>query len=110
MALLITFQSLWQILQTSGFNVELSRVTYISIFVSDIAETLCYLLVGSSVQGASQNIELVSRTPQELYEIVCLIGYVLLIFQTLTNNVAINHTIFGKVKHLPDACFMNNCF
>ncbi|XP_029650609.1 E3 ubiquitin-protein ligase TRIP12 isoform X2 [Octopus sinensis] len=38
-----------------------------------IAETLCYLLVGSSDQ-ASQSIELISRTPQELYEIVCLIG------------------------------------
>lgn len=38
-----------------------------------IAETLCYLLVGASDQ-ASQNIELISRTPQELYEIVCLIG------------------------------------
>ncbi|XP_060069438.1 E3 ubiquitin-protein ligase TRIP12-like [Ylistrum balloti] len=38
-----------------------------------IADTLCYLLVGTSEQ-ASPNIELVSRTPQELYEIVCLIG------------------------------------
>ncbi|XP_021365731.1 E3 ubiquitin-protein ligase TRIP12-like isoform X1 [Mizuhopecten yessoensis] len=38
-----------------------------------IADTLCYLLVGTSEQ-ASPSIELVSRTPQELYEIVCLIG------------------------------------
>ncbi|KAK3585606.1 hypothetical protein CHS0354_004511 [Potamilus streckersoni] len=41
-----------------------------------IADTLCYLLVGTSEQS-SQNIELVSRTPQELYEIVCLIGELL---------------------------------
>lgn len=38
-----------------------------------VAETLCYLLVGTS-EHAAQTIELVSRTPQELYEIVCLIG------------------------------------
>ncbi|XP_070173831.1 E3 ubiquitin-protein ligase TRIP12-like isoform X3 [Littorina saxatilis] len=41
-----------------------------------IAETLCFLLIGSSEQSAT-NIELVSRTPQELYEIVCLIGELL---------------------------------
>ncbi|XP_041350022.1 E3 ubiquitin-protein ligase TRIP12-like isoform X2 [Gigantopelta aegis] len=41
-----------------------------------IAETLCYLLTGSSEQCGS-NVELVSRTPQELFEIVCLIGELL---------------------------------
>ncbi|XP_064639626.1 E3 ubiquitin-protein ligase TRIP12-like isoform X2 [Lineus longissimus] len=39
----------------------------------NIADTLCYLLVGPSDQ-ASQTVELVSRSPQELYEIVSLIG------------------------------------
>ncbi|KAJ8310279.1 hypothetical protein KUTeg_012144 [Tegillarca granosa] len=38
-----------------------------------IAETLCYLLVGTS-EHDKKPLELVSRTPQELYEIVCLIG------------------------------------
>ncbi|XP_064615750.1 E3 ubiquitin-protein ligase TRIP12-like [Liolophura sinensis] len=38
-----------------------------------IEETLCYLLVGTS-DCARKNVELVSRTPQEMYEIVCLIG------------------------------------
>lgn len=38
-----------------------------------IADTLCYLLVGTSEQTENV-VELVSRTPQELYEIVCLIG------------------------------------
>ncbi|XP_052815932.1 E3 ubiquitin-protein ligase TRIP12-like isoform X2 [Mya arenaria] len=41
-----------------------------------VADTLCYLLVGTS-EEASKQIELVSRTPQELYEIVCLIGELL---------------------------------
>ena len=52
---------------------ELANVTSVCLFV-DIADTLCYLLVGTSENGASQGIELVSRTPQELYEIVSLIG------------------------------------
>ncbi|XP_045199519.2 E3 ubiquitin-protein ligase TRIP12-like isoform X2 [Mercenaria mercenaria] len=41
-----------------------------------VADTLCYLLVGTS-EEATKSIELVSRTPQELYEIVCLIGELL---------------------------------
>ncbi|KAL8586262.1 hypothetical protein ACOMHN_003777 [Nucella lapillus] len=41
-----------------------------------IAETLCFLLTGTSVQSGT-NIELIARTPQELYEIVCLIGELL---------------------------------
>lgn len=44
---------------------------------SDIASTLLYLLTGSaessSVSGAT-HVELVSRSPSELYEITCLIG------------------------------------
>jgi len=41
----------------------------------DIADTLCYLLVGSPEQaGAAEGIELVQRSPQETYEIVSLIG------------------------------------
>lgn len=38
-----------------------------------IADTLCYLLVGTS-EEEMHGVELISRTPQELYEIVCLIG------------------------------------
>ncbi|KAL5005223.1 hypothetical protein ScPMuIL_018679, partial [Solemya velum] len=38
-----------------------------------IAETLCYLLVGAT-EDNTHNIELISRTPQELFELVCLIG------------------------------------
>ncbi|XP_062604886.1 E3 ubiquitin-protein ligase TRIP12-like [Saccostrea cucullata] len=38
-----------------------------------IADTLCYLLVGTSEEEMT-GVELISRTPQELYEIVCLIG------------------------------------
>ena len=46
-----------------------------SFIVVDIADTLCYLLVGSSEQeGASEGIQLVSRSPAETYEIVSLIG------------------------------------
>ncbi len=48
-------------------------IIFFLLFV-DIADTLCYLLVGTSENGASQGIELVSRSPQELYEIVSLIG------------------------------------
>ena len=41
----------------------------------DIADTLCYLLVGSAEQeGASEGIQLVSRSPAETYELVSLIG------------------------------------
>ncbi|ESP04180.1 hypothetical protein LOTGIDRAFT_136701 [Lottia gigantea] len=41
-----------------------------------IADTLCHLLVGPQDENSTQ-IELVSRTPQELFEIVCLIGELL---------------------------------
>jgi len=47
----------------------------VQLLKQNVAETLCFLLVGPSDHGAAaQCIELVSRTPQELYEIVCLIG------------------------------------
>ncbi|CAH1781422.1 unnamed protein product [Owenia fusiformis] len=39
----------------------------------NIADTLCFLLVGTS-EPSTGLIELVARTPQELYELVCLIG------------------------------------
>ncbi|PNF34561.1 E3 ubiquitin-protein ligase TRIP12 [Cryptotermes secundus] len=39
----------------------------------NIAETLCYLLTGSGDANVDE-VELVSRSPQELYEITCLIG------------------------------------
>ncbi|XP_055377638.1 E3 ubiquitin-protein ligase TRIP12 isoform X4 [Condylostylus longicornis] len=47
----------------------------ISFLKNDIASTLLYLLTGSA-ELASQNgdVELVSRSPSELYEITCLIG------------------------------------
>lgn len=40
----------------------------------NIAETLSYLLIGSSEGTAGQDIELVPRSPQELYELTSLIG------------------------------------
>lgn len=40
----------------------------------NIADTLCFLLVGSSDRDATKPVELVSRTPQELHELVSLIG------------------------------------
>ncbi|XP_065214939.1 E3 ubiquitin-protein ligase TRIP12 isoform X3 [Planococcus citri] len=47
----------------------------VELLKNNIADTLCYLLTGSP-DGANgkEEIELVSRSPQELYEIVCLIG------------------------------------
>ncbi|KAK7602929.1 hypothetical protein V9T40_006903 [Parthenolecanium corni] len=40
-----------------------------------IADTLCYLLTGSPTGlNGKEEVELISRSPQELYEIVCLIG------------------------------------
>nr|XP_018917455.1 PREDICTED: E3 ubiquitin-protein ligase TRIP12 isoform X1 [Bemisia tabaci]XP_018917456.1 PREDICTED: E3 ubiquitin-protein ligase TRIP12 isoform X1 [Bemisia tabaci] len=40
----------------------------------NIAETLCYLLTGQPADSLKDDIELTSRSPQELYEITCLIG------------------------------------
>ncbi|XP_038050611.1 E3 ubiquitin-protein ligase TRIP12-like isoform X2 [Patiria miniata] len=45
----------------------------VQLLKQNIAETISYLLMGSSEQ-ASQEIELVPRSPQELYEITSLIG------------------------------------
>ncbi|KAK6633232.1 hypothetical protein RUM44_003833 [Polyplax serrata] len=39
-----------------------------------IADTLCYLLTGSTEKNSHFEVELVSRSPQELYEMTCLIG------------------------------------
>lgn len=45
----------------------------LTLLRQNIAETLCYLLTGSGDANADE-VELVSRSPQELYEITCLIG------------------------------------
>lgn len=47
----------------------------VTLLKQNIADTLCYLLTGSpdGVNG-KEEVELISRTPQELYEITCLIG------------------------------------
>lgn len=45
----------------------------VALLKQNIAETLCHLLVGSS-EVMGDDIELVSRSPQELYEITSLIG------------------------------------
>ncbi|XP_049857305.1 E3 ubiquitin-protein ligase TRIP12 isoform X2 [Schistocerca gregaria] len=45
----------------------------LTLLKQNIAETLCYLLTGSG-DCSNEEIELVSRSPQELYEITCLIG------------------------------------
>lgn len=49
----------------------------ISLLKSDIASTLLYLLTGNAdplPKSASTHVELISRSPSELYEITCLIG------------------------------------
>lgn len=46
----------------------------ITLLKNDIASTLLYLLTGSSDPISSIDVELVSRSPAELYEITCLIG------------------------------------
>ncbi|XP_069701943.1 E3 ubiquitin-protein ligase TRIP12 isoform X2 [Periplaneta americana] len=45
----------------------------LTLLRQNIAETLCYLLTGSGDANMDE-VELVSRSPQELYEITCLIG------------------------------------
>ncbi|GLG93808.1 E3 ubiquitin-protein ligase TRIP12 [Gryllus bimaculatus] len=46
----------------------------LSLLRQNIAGTLCYLLTGSGDASGDAEVELVSRSPQELYEITCLIG------------------------------------
>lgn len=46
----------------------------ITLLKNDIASTLLYLLTGSSDPISTGDVELVSRSPAELYEITCLIG------------------------------------
>lgn len=46
----------------------------ITLLKNDIAATLLYLLTGSAEATQSGDVELVSRSPSELYEITCLIG------------------------------------
>ncbi|XP_046393216.1 E3 ubiquitin-protein ligase TRIP12 isoform X4 [Ischnura elegans] len=45
----------------------------ITLLRQNIAETLCYLLTGSG-DTTHDEVELIPRSPQELYEITCLIG------------------------------------
>uniref|UniRef100_A0A336LPI2 E3 ubiquitin-protein ligase n=1 Tax=Culicoides sonorensis TaxID=179676 RepID=A0A336LPI2_CULSO len=46
----------------------------VTLLKSDIAATLLYLLTGSTETVTTGDVELVSRSPSELYEITCLIG------------------------------------
>ncbi|CAO1401704.1 unnamed protein product [Diamesa hyperborea] len=46
----------------------------ITLLKNDIASTLLYLLTNSSNRSNTCDVELVSRSPSELYEITCLIG------------------------------------
>ncbi|KAG4072120.1 hypothetical protein HA402_015619 [Bradysia odoriphaga] len=46
----------------------------ITLLKNDIASTLLYLLTGSAEATQTGDVELVSRSPSELYEITCLIG------------------------------------
>lgn len=46
----------------------------ITLLKNDIASTLLYLLTGSADSICNGDVELVSRSPSELYEITCLIG------------------------------------
>ncbi|XP_069194936.1 E3 ubiquitin-protein ligase TRIP12 isoform X14 [Procambarus clarkii] len=45
----------------------------VQLLKNNIAHTLCYLLTNST-EPPGEQVELVSRSPQELYEITCLIG------------------------------------
>ncbi|KAG8229177.1 hypothetical protein J437_LFUL009894 [Ladona fulva] len=45
----------------------------LTLLRQNIAETLCYLLTGTG-DAATDEVELIPRSPQELYEITCLIG------------------------------------
>lgn len=46
----------------------------ITLLKQNIADTLLYLLTGSSIPSKQDEVELSQRSPQELYEITCLIG------------------------------------
>lgn len=46
----------------------------ITLLKNDIASTLLYLLTNSVVRSANGEVDLVQRSPSELYEITCLIG------------------------------------
>lgn len=46
----------------------------ITLLKSDIASTLLYLLTNSATRSANGEVDLVQRSPSELFEITCLIG------------------------------------
>lgn len=46
----------------------------ITLLKNDIASTLLYLLTNSATRSANGDVDLVQRSPSELYEITCLIG------------------------------------
>ncbi|KAL0280843.1 UNVERIFIED_CONTAM: hypothetical protein PYX00_002014 [Menopon gallinae] len=46
----------------------------LTLLKQNIADTLCYLLTGTAEKTGNFEVELVSRSPQELYEMTCLIG------------------------------------
>lgn len=46
----------------------------ITLLKNDIASTLLYLLTNSATRSANGEVDLVQRSPSELYEITCLIG------------------------------------
>lgn len=46
----------------------------ITLLKNDIASTLLYLLTNSAIRSANYEVDLVQRSPSELYEITCLIG------------------------------------
>ncbi|XP_071797988.1 E3 ubiquitin-protein ligase TRIP12-like isoform X1 [Asterias amurensis] len=73
----------------------------VQLLKQNIADTIGYLLMGSSVQ-ASQEIELVSRSPQELYEITSLIGE--LMPKLPSDGIFAINTMIRKGSHqVPDA-------
>lgn len=46
----------------------------ITLLKNDIASTLLYLLTNSAIRSSNGEVDLVQRSPSELYEITCLIG------------------------------------
>lgn len=66
-----TFTNVIRMLSVMCANCPDLAITFLK---NDIAATLLYLLTGSAELSISSEVELVARSPAELYEITCLIG------------------------------------
>lgn len=66
-----TFTNVIRMLSVMCANCPDLAITFLK---NDIASTLLYLLTGSAELSLTNEVELVARSPAELYEITCLIG------------------------------------